>query len=202
MALKKIFNADDFGISHGVNHAIYKAYKEGILNSTSVMINLDYIDEAVELKKDMPELNVGLHLNLTNQYAISDKKDISLLVDEDGKFKNGFVNLLLLSFLKPKQLKKQVEIETRAQIEKSIEKGFELTHIDSHRHIHHIPVIFNVVKKIAKEYKIDRIRVVNENIFNTLKHNNDKCFLSDGGLIKYVILRRSEEHTSELQSHS
>lgn len=189
MALKKIFNADDFGMSRGINQAIAKAYHEGILNSTSIMINLKFVDEALELKKGMPDLNVGLHLNLTNEFPLSNPAEIPLLVDENGKFKHGFVNLFLLSFFKAKELRRQAEIEARAQLEKAIRLGIKLSHIDSHRHIHHIPLIFNLVKKLAKEYNIPRIRVVNENIFNTLKYNKDKSWLKDGGLVKYVILR-------------
>lgn len=189
MALEKIFNADDFGISRGVNQAIAKAYHEGILNSTSVMINLNFVKEAAELKKDMPDLKVGLHLNLTNEYAVAEASQIPLLVDENGKFKNGFVNLLLLSVTKPEELQKQVEIEARAQIEKARKMGFELAHIDSHRHVHHIPLIFQTVRKLAREYRIPRIRVVNENIFNTLKYNRDSSFLKDGGIVKYAVLR-------------
>lgn len=189
MALKKIFNADDFGMSRGINQAIAKAYHEGILNSTSIMINLKFVDEALELKKEMPVLNVGLHLNLTNEFPLSNPAEIPLLVDENGKFKHGFVNLFLLSFFKAKELRRQAEIEARAQLEKAIRLGIKLSHIDSHRHIHHIPLIFNLVKKLAKEYNIPRIRVVNENIFNTLKYNKDKSWLKDGGLVKYVILR-------------
>lgn len=189
MALKKIFNADDFGASRGINQAVAKAYAQGVLNSTSIMINLNYVEDALEFKKNMPNLDVGLHLNLTNEYPVSDPKKVSLLVDENGKFKNGFVNLLLLSFIKPKELRQQVELETRAQIEKAQAKGIKLSHIDSHRHIHHIPLIFNVVKKLAKEFQIPRIRVVNENIFNTMKYNKDMSYLFDGGIVKYVILR-------------
>ncbi len=189
MALRKIFNADDFGMSRGVNQAIAKAYHEGILNSTSIMINLDFVEDALELKKDMPDLDVGLHLNLTNQYPLSNPSDIPLLVDEKGKFKHGFVNLFLLSFFKSGELRRQVEHEARAQLEKAQQLGLKLSHIDSHRHIHHIPLIFNVVKKLAAEYQIPRIRVVNENIFNTLKHNKDTSYLKDGGLVKYAILR-------------
>ena len=68
MTLQKIFNADDFGISKGVNAAIVKAHREGILNSASLMINQKYAAEAVKLAKEMPELEMGLHVNLTNEY--------------------------------------------------------------------------------------------------------------------------------------
>lgn len=189
MLVKKIFNADDFGISHGVNQAIAKAYHEGILNSTSLMVNVGFVKDAMELKNDMPDLNVGLHLNLTNEYAVSESAKIPLLVDENGKFKNGFVALLMLSLTKPDELRQQVEIETKAQIEKAQRLGIKLSHIDSHRHIHHIPLIFQVVRKLVREYSIQRIRIMNESIFNTLRHNRDFSFLTDGGLIKYFVLR-------------
>ena len=103
MVTKKIFNADDFGISKGVNAAIVKAYKEGILNSASLMVNQKYTNEAVKLAKEMSNLEMGIHLNLTNEYPSVDSRKIPLLVDEQGKLKNGFVKLFLLSLIKPKE---------------------------------------------------------------------------------------------------
>lgn len=189
MTLQKIFNADDFGISKGVNAAIVKAHREGILNSASLMINQKYAAEAVKLAKEMPELEMGLHVNLTNEYPAAPAQEIPLLVDNRGKLKNGFVNLLLISFLKPRQLRQQVEIEMRAQIAKYLTTGLLLQHLDSHRHVHMIPQIFKAMRKLQKEFEVPRIRVMNENIFNTLKYNHNKSWLFDGALIKYVLLR-------------
>lgn len=189
MTLQKIFNADDFGISKGVNAAIVKAYREGILNSASLMINQKYAAEAVKLAKEMPELEMGLHVNLTNEYPAASAQEIPLLVDGQGKLKNGFVNLLLLSFFKSRQLRQQVEIEMRAQIAKYLTTGLPLQHLDSHRHVHMIPQIFKTMRKLQKEFEVPRIRVMNENIFNTLKYNHNKSWLFDGALIKYVLLR-------------
>ena len=189
MALKRIFNADDFGISKGVNAAIVQAHKEGILNNTSLMINQKYAKEAIEAAKQMPDLEIGLHINLTNEEPAANPKDIPLLVDEKGKLKNGFVNLLLLSFTHPKELAEQAETEIRAQIEKYLQSGLMLAHLDSHRHVHLIPVIFKVVQKLAKEYGVGRIRVMNENAFNTVRQNKSKSYLFDGGIIKYLLLR-------------
>ncbi len=189
MALKKIFNADDFGISKGVNAAIEQAHKEGILNSASLMVNQKYAQEAIEKAKQMPDLEMGLHINLTNEEPATNPKDIPLLVGENGKLKNGFVNLLLLSFLHPCELARQVEIEVRAQIEKYMQSGLKLEHLDSHRHVHLIPVIFKVVKKLGDEFNVKRIRLMNENIFNTIKQNQAKSYLFDGGIIKYMLLR-------------
>ena len=189
MTLQKIFNADDFGISKGVNAAIVKAHREGILNSASLMINQKYAAEAVKLAKEMPELEMGLHVNLTNEYPAASAQEIPLLVDGQGKLKNGFVNLLLLSFFKPRQLRLQVEIEMRAQIAKYLTTGLPLQHLDSHRHVHMIPQIFKTMRKLQKEFEVPSIRVMNENIFNTLKYNHNKSWLFDGALIKYVLLR-------------
>ncbi len=189
MTLQKIFNADDFGISKGVNAAIVKAHREGILNSASLMINQKYAAEAIKLAKEMPELEMGLHVNLTNEYPAASAQEIPLLVDGQGKLKNGFVNLLLLSFFKPRQLRQQVEIEMRAQIAKYLTTGLPLQHLDSHRHVHMIPQIFKAMRKLQKEFEVPRIRVMNENIFNTLKYNHNKSWLFDGALIKYVLLR-------------
>lgn len=189
MALKKIFNADDFGISKGVNAAIEQAYSEGILNSASLMINQKYADEAVEMARNMPQLETGLHINLTNEYPASNPQQIPLLVNKNGKLKNGFVNLLLLSFLHPQQLRAQVEVEIRAQITKYLQTGLKLQHLDSHRHVHMIPLIFKLVRRLQQEYNVPRLRVMNENALNTVRQNTSKSYLFDGGLIKYVLLR-------------
>ncbi len=187
--MKHIINADDFGISRGVNQAIYKGCTEGIINSVSLMVNQQYTEEAVEMVQPLSEINVGLHLNLTNERPASSPKDIPLLVGKDGKFCNGFVKLLLLSFIHPGILKRQVALEAENQIKKALQMGVALAHIDSHRHVHMIPLIFKAVNELRQQYNIPRIRVINENIFNTLKMNAGFSYLFDGGIIKYTVLK-------------
>ena len=186
--LKLIFNADDFGISQGVNEAIFRAHTQGVLNSTSIMITLKYVPQALELAKKMPDLNIGLHVNLTNENSVIKQNEIPLLVDENGKFKHGFVNLAYLSLLHPKELKNQAKKEIKAQIEKAISCGIKLTHLDSHRHIHMIPAIFKACMELAEEYNIPRLRFVNENPIATIKQTASKEWLTDGGLIKNLVL--------------
>ena len=113
---KLIFNADDFGISQGVNEAIFRAHTEGVLNSTSIMITLKYVPQALDLAKQMPNLNIGLHANLTNENSVLNKEEIPLLVNENGKFKHGFVNLAVLSVLHPKELKNQAKKEIKGRL--------------------------------------------------------------------------------------
>ena len=186
---RRIFNADDFGISHGVNTAIEKAYRDGILNSASLMVNQKYADEAVSMARKMPHLEMGLHLNLTNETPAADAKMIPLLVDQNGKLKNGFLRLFLLSLLRPQKFSRQAEIEIRAQVRKYLQTELPLQHIDGHRHVQMIPAIFRIVRKIQQEMSVPRVRIMNENLWNTIRQNKQKSWLFDGGLIKYILLR-------------
>lgn len=185
---KIIFNADDFGISKGVNQAIFKAHTEGVLNSTSIMITLKYVSDALKLAQKMPNLNIGLHANLTNENSVLSPEQIPLLVDKNGKFKHGFVNLAVLSLLHPKELKRQAKAEIKAQIEKAQSMGINLTHLDSHRHVHMIPSIFKAFMELCTEHQIKRLRFINENPFRTIRSTKTKEWISDGGLIKNLVL--------------
>src|SRR5215831_18887573 len=61
-----IITADDFGLTQGVNEAIVRAHRNGVVTSASLMVNGGAFDSAVELAKQSPSLDIGLHLNLTD----------------------------------------------------------------------------------------------------------------------------------------
>lgn len=183
-----LINADDFGFTRGFNQAISEAWLKGALNSTSIMVNMPYASDAIACAKRCHGLKTGLHLCLCDGTACSSPSEIPLLVDANGKFKNGFSGLLLLSFLQPKALAKQVRLETRRQIEKLRDSGLEIAHLDSHRHVHMIPLIFRIVADTATEFQIPRVRVVNESLFATIKQTRQFGFLWDGGLVKHLLL--------------
>lgn len=190
--LRKIINADDFGISPGVNKAVITAFQNGVLNSASLMANVAYTDEAAALALANPGLSVGVHLNLTNQKnqkPLAGPKEIPLLVDENGLLKHGFAGLLLLSVLKKKEFQKQAETEMRRQIEFVLKKGIKISHLDSHRHVHMIPALFACTEKLRREYGIARLRAVNESFAHTFfTIRRPQCFF-DGGIIKYALLK-------------
>ena len=79
---KVIFNSDDFGYSHGVNYGIADAYQRGILTSTTLMANMPGFDHAVKLKRDLPNLGVGVHLTLTCGKPLL--KNVTSLMDGDN----------------------------------------------------------------------------------------------------------------------
>jgi predicted glycoside hydrolase/deacetylase ChbG (UPF0249 family) len=182
---KVIINADDFGLSFGVNEAVIKMHKEGNLTSASMMVTGLKVQDAILKATENPALKVGLHFNLTTGKAVLHPISLPLLVDEKGNFKNGFIKLLLLSVLWRKNFLNQVEAEMKAQIALLKTFGIKPSHIDGHRHIHYLFGVFKIAQKVAKTEGIKRIRVVNESFFNTLTLG----FPPISGIIKWLILR-------------
>ncbi len=186
MPSEVIINADDFGISKGVNAAVVSMHKQGNLTGASLMITAKYANEAIELAKQNPTLKIGLHFNLTTGKSVLYPVSLPILINENNEFKNGFLKLLLLSIFKRKLLLQEVEAELKAQISQANAQNISLSHIDGHRHIHYIPGIFKLVQKVAKEYNISRVRVINEKLFSTI-------FLKKippiSGIIKWLVLR-------------
>lgn len=180
---KFILNADDLAKSEFHNTALKNAFLKGLLKSTSIMANMPLFDETIKEFSKLEGLSIGVHLNLIEGYAIN--KNLKELTDNDGKFKNGYLNLILKS--NSNKFLKEVEIEFRSQIE-AVLKYITPTHIDSHVHTHGIPNIFNLVLKLAEEYKITNIRTQAEipYFINDLKTYNLKTYLIN--LIKVVLL--------------
>ncbi len=188
--LKWIVNADDFGISPGVNQAVQEANEEGGVTHTSILCNGEFIEQAIEIGKERKgKLHVGVHLNLCYGQPISRPEEVSLLVDGEGRFKYGFTELMRLLWGKNRQkVKQQVELEWRNQIDFVLKQGLDVSHVDSHRHIHTIPALFSVAMKLKSEFKISRIRIINESLVHSWRTAMPQC-LTNGGLIKYCLLR-------------
>ncbi len=186
-----IITADDFGISPGVNEAILKTHKNGTLTNTSIMVNMEFLQDAIQkIKKEKNNLNIGLHINLTTGKSLTGDNKKNYLTDDNGFFKYGFIGLLFLPLFKNKKmLKEQLEIEIETQINLFIKNGIKLSHIDSHKHIHTIPWIFPIVSKLVEKYEIPRIRIINENIFKTFLIKKDISLFFSKSIIKYLILK-------------
>ena len=187
MVKKFILNADDFGYSRASNRAVLEGYLNGILKSASLMANGRAFDEAVNVVIPQCEnLGVGIHLNIIEGQSIC--SDLSTLTDEDGNFNNSYLQLLIKSYnSKEKDFLADVEREFRRQIEKIMSKT-NVTHIDSHVHVHSIPKIFEIVCRLAKEYGINQVRTQFEKPYiipDLYKHLNRKYLVN---LVKLFVL--------------
>ncbi len=156
-----IINADDFGLCSGVNRAVEQAHTDGVLTSTTIMANMPGAKEAIIIAKKLPDLGVGVHLNLTEGVAMSKKDCAGCLINDEGTFALSAEKLSLFSILKS-TIRKAIEREFSTQIQWVIDNGIKPTHLDSHKHVHSFPVIFSIVCRLAQRFQIGAIRYVFE----------------------------------------
>lgn len=156
-----IVNADDFGLTGGVNRAVIEAHTRGILTSTTLMANMPAFEDAVRLAKTHPSLGVGLHFNITQGAPVANASRVRSLLDEHGEFL-GTSTALLLRALGGKLHASDIEIELRAQIEKVLNAGLQPTHVDSHKHAHALPPVASVIARVIGDYGIRAVRLPRE----------------------------------------
>lgn len=152
-----ILNADDFGLTLGINEGIIRAHRDGILTSTTLMANGPCFDDAVERSRANPSLGVGVHLVLVGGRAVAPVEQVASLVKENGELPQNlgtFVAKVTAGIIRPEH----IESEVRAQIGKVRASGIEPTHLDSHKHTHAHPQVMESVARVARECGIVRIR--------------------------------------------
>ena len=147
-----IVNADELGLTEGVNHGIVKVHRQGIVTSTTMVANEHAFEHAFELARQVPSLAIGVHLNVTHGVPVLPEVRVFSLVDEDGFFyrRGRFLQRIVAGRIDLVH----VEDEFRAQIEKVIEAGIQPSHLDSHESIHMYPALFNVVAVLAREFRL------------------------------------------------
>jgi len=153
-----IVNADDFGRSTAVNQAVIRAHREGILTTTSLMVNEPGCAEAVALARQNPRLGVGLHLTLLCGRAALSPGQIPGLVNARGEFTNNPVGAGFRYFFQ-RDLREQLRAEIHAQFRKFQATGLPLDHVNGHLHLHLHPVIFRILMDAAGPLGIKRLRL-------------------------------------------
>ena len=152
-----ILNADDFGLTRGINEGIVRAHRDGILTSATIMASADAFDHAVEQSKQNPGLGVGCHLVLVGGTAVAPVEEIPTLASKDGRLPDSlgiFVTRLSTGRIRLKE----IERELRAQILKIRAAGIEPTHLDTHKHTHAHPAVMEAIGRVATEFGITRVR--------------------------------------------
>ena len=157
-----IVRGDDMGFSNSGNLAAVKTYKDGIVRSVEVLVPSPWFPEAVQLLKENPGVDVGIHLTLTSEWDNVKWRPLSDcpgLKDADGYFypmiwpNKNYPNRALLQH---KWTLEDVEKEFRAQIELAIKKIPRISHVSGHMGCTHMnEEVTKLTKKLAKEYNID-----------------------------------------------
>ena len=171
--IRLIVNADDFGISHGANRAIVKAHREGILTSTSLMVNGDAANNAVSLARENPTLAIGLHLTLVKGKSTLKPSEIIGVVNQRFEFDESPVRAGMRYFF-DKGLYKPILREIQAQIERIVDAGIPLSHIDGHLNIHLHPTVFAFLTDLMPRYGIDSFRLSRERLAHNLRFDRQR----------------------------
>jgi predicted glycoside hydrolase/deacetylase ChbG (UPF0249 family) len=158
MSARLILNADDFGLTRGINRAIGELHTAGVLTSATLMANGPAFDDAVAVTRAHPALGVGCHIVLTDGVPISPPKTIPSLIGPDRKsFRPSLVDFLQALFLGHIRAE-DVSREALAQIEKLQHAGIQITHVDTHKHTHLFSAIAGPLLQVAERASIRAIR--------------------------------------------
>lgn len=151
-----VVNADDFGISRGVNRGIVEAHRSGLVTSASLMANLPSAEDALTRAATCPDLGLGLHLTLTAGRPLCPPETVPSLVDPDGQFLvlGTLLARLSLGRVHPDEIRR----ELTAQVEWALRRGVRPDHVDSHHHVHVHPRVAPIVIALAREHRIGWVR--------------------------------------------
>lgn len=150
-----LVNADDFGMYHAINEAILRTMRDGVVQSTSLMMPCPLALHAIQLLKANPDMHFGVHLTVICDLPhyrwrpLTSKEHVPSLIDETGYF----FSLERMSELVKQADLSELEVEFRAQIETVFAAGLKPTHLDWHcLHSGGRLDIFDLTLRLAREY--------------------------------------------------
>ncbi|HEY2038889.1 MAG TPA: ChbG/HpnK family deacetylase, partial [Edaphobacter sp.] len=198
MPSRLIINADDFGLTPGINRSILELHQAGVLTSATLMANGPAFEDAVAIAKANPALGVGCHIVLTDGMPASPPETIPSLLGPDRKtFRTSlldFVHHLLRGHIREEDIAR----EATAQITKLQQAGISITHVDTHKHTHLFPAVARPILRVLERSGITAIRNPFEPAFTqNLAHAGLKRHLQISALNR---LRPAFERHPQLQN--
>lgn len=201
MKKQLIINADDFGIHPAVNEAVRKAATEGILTSTSLMAGGDAFDEAVEMARSMPSLGIGIHLTLVGGIkSVLPPSEVPSLTWDNGVFCHDYGKLIVRD-LEGKILLSEVYAEWDAQIQKIMNTGLPVTHMDGHQHMHMWPHFYPIARDLVKKYHISCMRVPDEDVLFGMKDGHIIRWAAKNGLSLLSRMHRPDLKKNHIRTN-
>jgi chitin disaccharide deacetylase len=153
-----IINADDFGLTAGINRAIIELHHAGVLTSATLMATGSAFDNAAALVRSNPSLGVGCHIVLTDGTPASPPETIPSLLGPDRK--NFWPSLIdfLHALLRGRIREDDIEREALAQIRKLQQACIPITHVDTHKHTHLFPAVARPLLRVLERTSVPAIR--------------------------------------------
>lgn len=157
---KMIINADDFGINESRTRAIYEAYQHGLITDTTIVANGDAFDLALDIiNKDIEfSKRIGIHFNLTECAPLTDEMKKYSRFTDNGVFNKFFIKNNSSFIYLNRHEKEMIYNELAAQIKKLSDAGIEISHADSHHHVHMGIKLMPIFKRICEDNNIDKLR--------------------------------------------
>ena len=185
-------HADDFGLTTGINHSILEAHQNGILHAVSIIPNGYAFDEAINIYHQH-SFDIHVHLNFIEGKSLHPDTQSSFLVDQENDFSLSFISLLRKTMLvkgrEREEWKSIIKSEMKSQIlkVKSQLKPNALLCVDSHQHVHMIPLFWETLSELIDELQINYIRIPSEK-FSI--HSLTAGSIISSGWIKVLLLRQ------------
>lgn len=148
-------NADDFGLTAGINRAIIEGNRSGIVTSATVMAHAKATDAAIDLAMQQPSLKTGCHVVLIDGVPLT--ANIPSLTDGSQRFRSSLKQFAFAAVRK-QIAADEIQQEVEAQIRKIQSRGVTLTHVDSHKHTHMFPRVLRPLLRAAKACGIRAVR--------------------------------------------
>ena len=157
MRMKRlIVNADDLGLTRGVNRAIVDAHQHGIVTSSTLMANGPEFQQAVEMARFTPSLAVGCHVDLVQMPPVAPPEQIPTLLN-GRRFRRLLPQLALAALLGQLSVE-EIAAEAAAQISKLQAAGITLSHFDTHKHTHAFPTVLRGLLQAARHCGVLAVR--------------------------------------------
>ena len=155
-ARRLIINADDFGLTGGVNRAIAEAHSRGVVTSATLMATGAAFDNAIARAKENPRLSVGCHVLLVDGTPASRAAALPSLVNGD-QFQNSLARFAHAA-LRGRLNASEITVEVAAQIQKLQKAGVEVSHVDTHKHTHMFPAVLRPLLEAARQCGVRAVR--------------------------------------------
>jgi predicted glycoside hydrolase/deacetylase ChbG (UPF0249 family) len=157
MTIQLLVTCDDCGLSEGINLTAARLHEQGLVTCASLMTNFPGVTHALDLFRQYPSLELGVHLNLSDGFPISALEPNSELIRADGQFRDRYV-LFARGVFPSDAMMEQMRTELRAQIDVLRMAGIRPAHLTTHCHFHVLPALRELVYDLAEEYGVTWVR--------------------------------------------
>ncbi len=178
-----IVNGDDSGMCHTANLATQEALLKGLMTTTTIMVPCPWFNEMAEFARQHPEKDFGVHLCHTSEWGkyrwgpVTAKDQVAGLVDAEGCLWKSVEQVY--SHAKPEE----AVIEGRAQIQKALKAGIDLTHLDSHMGTMQLdPRYLEGYVKLAVEFNLP-LRMASQELFEKMGFPKTRAQIASQGIV-------------------